>query len=257
MNAALRKRPLWARLGDRLRYGFGQKGKARKRAVEASARAAAFERQSVDTDGGVQQRRYASYQAYVDHQASKLTRIERRLRRVEAEDLESFRSRFADCAALAGNHTVLCLGARLGTEVQALMELGHLAVGVDLNPGASNRYVLHGDFHHLVFPDSSFSAVYTNTLDHVFDLPRLVGEIRRVLVPGGVLIADVVPGFDEGHLPGDFESTYWASVDTLLEALTAAGMRVVSRRALDRDPWQQIILAPVSEAATKRIDRAA
>ena len=76
------------------------------------------------------------------------------------------------------------------------MELGHLAVGVDLNPGAFNRYVLHGDFHHLVFPDSSFSAVYTNTLDHVFDLPRLVGEITRVLAPGGVLIYET---FAQGH----------------------------------------------------------
>ena len=109
------------------------------------------------------------------------------------------------------------LGARLGTEVRALMELGHLAVGVDLNPGAANQYVLHGDFHHLVFPDRSFSAVYTNTLDHVFDLPRLVDEIRRVLVPGGVLIADVVPGFDEGHLPGD------PSIDLLDQRRCAGG----------------------------------
>ncbi|MFZ1428700.1 MAG: class I SAM-dependent methyltransferase [Geminicoccaceae bacterium] len=258
MNAALRKRPLWARTLDRLHYGFGKKGKARKRAAEALARAAAFESQTIDTDGGLPQRRYASYQAYVDHQASKLTQIERRLRRVENEDLESFRSRFADCAALEGQHTVLCLGARLGTEVRALMELGHLAVGVDLNPGAANQYVLHGDFHHLVFPDRSFSAVYTNTLDHVFDLPRLVDEIRRVLVPDGVLIADVVPGFDEGHLPGDFESTYWTNVDALVDALTAAGMRMVSRRALDREPWQQIILKPASGIADKRrINKAA
>ena len=156
-------------------------------------------------DGTLSQRRYASYEAYVDHQASKLTQIERRLRRVEAEDLDSFRTAFADCAALQGRHTVLCLGARLGTEVRALMDLGHLAVGVDLNPGQANRYVLHGDFHQLVFPDASFTAVYTNTLDHVFDLPRMVGEIRRVLKPGGALIADVVPGFDEGHLPGEYE----------------------------------------------------
>ena len=257
MNAALGKRPLWARTLDRLRYGFGQKGKARKRAAEAAARAAAFECRSIDTDGGLAQRQYASYRAYVDHQASKLTQIERRLRRVEAEDLESFRSRFAECRALDGQHTILCLGARLGTEVRALMDLGHLAVGVDLNPGVANPYVLHGDFHHLVFPDGSFTAVYTNTLDHVFDLPLLVREIRRVLAPGGTLIADVVPGFEEGHLPGDFESTYWTNVDALVEALTAAGLRLVSRRVLDRKPWQQIILKPASENADERIGQAA
>lgn len=203
----------------------------------------------MDRDGTLSQRRYASYEAYVDHQASKLTQIERRLRRVEAEDLDSFRTAFTDCPALQGRHTVLCLGARLGTEVRALMDLGHLAVGVDLNPGPANRYVLHGDFHQLVFPDASFTAVYTNTLDHVFDLPRMVGEICRVLKPGGALVADVVPGFDEGHLPGEYESTFWSNVDGLLEALTAAGLRLVSRRDLERTPWQQFVMTPTSAAS--------
>ena len=249
MSAGLRKRPLWARGLDRLRYGFGAAGKARKRAAEAAARTLAFERLPTDRDGTLSQRRYASYEAYVEHQASKLTQIERRLRRVEAEDLDSFRTAFADCAALQGRHTVLCLGARLGTEVRALMDLGHLAVGVDLNPGAANRYVLHGDFHQLVFPDASFTAVYTNTLDHVFDLPRMVGEIGRVLKPGGALIADVVPGFDEGHLPGEYESTFWSNVDELVNALTAAGLRLVSRRDLDRTPWQQFVLTPTAVAS--------
>ena len=118
MSAGLRKRPLWARGLDRLRYGFGAAGKARKRAAEAAARTVAFERLPTDRDGTLSQRRYASYEAYVDHQASKLTQIERRLRRVEAEDLDSFRTAFADCAALQGRHTVLCLGARIiGEEV--------------------------------------------------------------------------------------------------------------------------------------------
>ena len=249
MSGGLRKRPLWARGFDRLRYGFGAAGKARKRAAEAAARTLAFERLPTERDGALSQRRYASYEAYVDHQASKLTQIERRLRRVEAEDLESFRTAFADCAALQGRHTVLCLGARLGTEVRALMDLGHLAVGVDLNPGEANQYVLHGDFHQLVFPDAAFTAVYTNTLDHVFDLPRMVGEIRRVLIPGGALIADVVPGFDEGHLPGEYESTFWSNIDELVDALTAAGLRLVSRRDLDRTPWQQFVMTPASSAS--------
>ena len=101
---------LWARTLDRLRYGFGSAGQApsgrpkpRRGPPRSSAR-------RPTRDGGLPQRRYASYQAYVDHQASKLTQIERRLRRVEAEDLESFRTRFADCTALEGRHTVLCWG---------------------------------------------------------------------------------------------------------------------------------------------------
>ena len=47
---------------------------------------------------------------------------------------------------------MLCLGARLGTEVRALHNLGYFAIGIDLNPGVDNPYVLMGDFHKLVFP---------------------------------------------------------------------------------------------------------
>ena len=47
--------------------------------------------------------------------------------------------------------TVLCLAARIGTEVKAFLDLGCFAIGIDLNPGTDNRYVVHGDFHDLQF----------------------------------------------------------------------------------------------------------
>ena len=165
------------------------------------------------------------------------------------------KSDFAGCRALDGRHAVLCLGARLGTEVRALQERGHLAIGIDLNPGQDNPYVLPGDFHDLVFADGSFAAVYTNALDHLFDLPRLAAEIQRVLAPDGVLIADVAPGFEEGQLPGAFEATAWPKIDELVRALGDAGLRLVSRRRLDRAPWQQLILVPAAaENAGRRGD---
>jgi len=228
---------------DRLRYGFGAAGKARKRKAEGAARAAAFEGLETDRAGALPRRHYASYEDYIAHQGSKLGQIERRLRRVEGEDLDSFRASFASCAALKGRRTVLCLGARIGTEVRALIELGHLAVGVDLNPGEANRYVLYGDFHHLIFPDRSFAAIYTNTLDHVFDLTKLVSEIRRVLEAGGVLIADVVLGFEEGHLPGEFEATFWSSIDELVDALSKAGLQLISRRTLGHPLMHQLVMS--------------
>lgn len=93
--AAAGKRPVWERMLDRLRYGFGADGKARKRAREAARREASFNEQFADRESALPQRRYASYDDYVAHQASKLERIERRLRRVEDEDLDSFRANFA------------------------------------------------------------------------------------------------------------------------------------------------------------------
>ena len=54
--------------------------------------------------------------------------------------------------------SVLCLGARLGGEVRAFTAMGALSIGIDLNPGPNNAYVLPGDFHHLQFAQSVFDV---------------------------------------------------------------------------------------------------
>src|SRR5439155_5163147 len=103
--------------------------------------------------GELARRRYDSYDAYLAHQSSKLDRIrERRGEKDARVALPEFVRRFRACSALAGARAVVCLGARLGAEVRALLALGFFAVGVDVNPGPANEYVLHGDFHRLVFP---------------------------------------------------------------------------------------------------------
>ena len=177
-----------------IRYGIGERARDRKRAVKAQAREARFRSDQWTEKGDMARRKYASYDEYLAHQASKLERITERLHENEEEDFREFVSRFRSCAALAEVRSVLCLGARLGTEVKALHAAGHFAVGIDLNPGERNAYVLPGDFHHLVFPDGSIDAVYTNSLDHAFDLAKILGEVRRALRPGGIFIADILAG---------------------------------------------------------------
>ena len=86
--------------------------------------------------------------------------------------------------------SVLCLGARLGGEVRAFTEMGALSLGIDLNPGPSNKYVLIGDFHHLQFASHVFDLVYTNVIGHAWDLRALGSEICRVLKPSGVFHMD-------------------------------------------------------------------
>ena len=149
--------------------------------------------------------------------------IGERLRGREDEDYPVFLERFRNCDGLAGARSVLCLGARIGTEVKALHELGYFAVGMDLNPGADNPYVLPGDFHGLVFPDGSVDVVYTNCLDHVFDLERFTAEVRRVLRPGGLFIADVLEGYEEGVTPGNYEARHWARAEDLVNELCKLG----------------------------------
>jgi len=207
-------RPL-RKIGRRL---FG-KPRDHRGPAKAAAREAAFRSDAWQRDNAFAKRVYGSYDEYVTHQSSKLDRIHDRLTGRESEDLASFISRFKACAPLQEARSVLCLGARLGTEVSALHALGHFAVGIDLNPGEANRYVLPGDFHAIQFPDQSLDAVYTNSLDHAFELEKVVAEVWRVLRPRGLFIVDVVSGFEEGMVPGSYEALHWASADALLNRI--------------------------------------
>jgi len=191
------------------------------------------------------QRSYQSYEEYVNHQGAKLDKIIHRLHETEDEDFADFKHRFETCEALSEARSVLCLGARIGTEVRAMHALGCFAVGIDLNPGSDNAYVLPGDFHHIQFPDGSVDAIYTNVLDHVFDLEKLMSEIVRLLRPGGVFVADILPGYEEGFVPGEFESTHWKTVDSLTGEITRlSDLRIESKRDLGqhrRDQWFQVV----------------
>lgn len=222
--------PFLKRMKNIVRYGFGSEARARKKSDKLRRKAERFgSAERWEQDSGFARRRYDSYEEYVRHQASKLDGVIDRLRENEEQEFSDFIGRFSDCAPLAGMRSVLCLGARLGTEVRALHALGHFAVGIDLNPGPENPYVLPGDFHGLVFPDGSVDAVYSNALDHVFDLDRMVREVARVMRPGGVFLAEFEVGFGEGHVPGDFEATHWKDSQTLIERIRdAAGLAVES-----------------------------
>jgi SAM-dependent methyltransferase len=234
------------RLSNISKYGLGAGARERKRADKEQRRHERFHDAGLwehGEDGA--RRKYASYDEYLDHQASKLDRIAPRLREKEDEDFAEFRRRFATCAALAGARSVLCLGARLGTEVRALHELGYFAIGIDLNPGDDNPYVLSGDFHRIVFPDASVDAIYTNTLDHVFSLEAVVGEVRRLLRPGGVFVADLELGSAEGFVPGEYEAVMWRDHRVLIDRITAFGQfELEATRDLGRtrrDQWTQVV----------------
>jgi SAM-dependent methyltransferase len=193
-----------------------------------------FESSRWQKESELARRHYANYEEYLEHQSSKLDRIKDRLERHEEDAYADFLSRFASCEPLTSMRNVLCLGARLGTEVKAFHALGKFAVGLDLNPGPDNKYVLPGDFHAVVFPDGSVDAVYTNALDHAFELERLVMEVKRLLRPGGIFVIDHVKGFEEGFVPGEYESLHWDKSDTLIRRVCAAGgFELVHSRKLD------------------------
>jgi SAM-dependent methyltransferase len=199
-----------------------------------------------ESSGGLERRAYPSYELYAEHQKAKLSN--RDLTHYGPRLVDALQSRLA-AIGLKPASTVLCLGARSGAECKAFINLGHFAIGIDLNPGQENRYVVVGDFHELQFADASVDVVYTNALDHAFDLNRILAEVRRVLKPDGRFIADIVN--PEGRSgPGDFESTWWSSIAALVTEIGKAGFSLTAQSEIDF-PWRgaQVVFARAARPA--------
>lgn len=96
--------------------------------------------------------------------------------------------------------TVLDVGCGMGDRTVAVALAGAAsAIGLDNDLeklrwavafrdriGSANTGLVHGSGTALPFPDRFFDLVLLiDVIEHVDDVPRLLGEIRRVLVPGG------------------------------------------------------------------------
>ena len=167
---------------------------------------------SLDRDTGIQKRDYTTYAEYLDHQVRKLNTQGNDIKHYDQEYEDIVRNRYITLGDWKGK-SVICLAARLGGEVRAFKSLGALAIGIDIEPGPKNCHVLHGDFHHLEFPDESFDVAFTNAVDHVYDLRRFLQEAARVLKRGGQFICEVCQ-----NKPSKYEVLDLAELNPLLVA---------------------------------------
>ena len=184
---------------------------------------------------------YRTYEDYIQNQCAKLGRID--LSHYDIKYRRFLRGRLKKLNVLRPGASVLCLGARLGTEVKAFLDIGCFAVGVDICPGIDNRYVVLGDFHDIQFPPNTVDVVFTNSLDHAFSIQKLLDEIKRVLKPDGFLIVEAAAGYDEGMNIGGCESFYWAKIDDLVSLFEVSKFSLMQRASFVY-PWlgQQICL---------------
>jgi SAM-dependent methyltransferase len=193
--------------------------------------------------GDFARRVYPDYDTYLKHQRLKVDAL--RVKSLAGHDRRFYAAlseRLGQCQIELKGRSVLCLAARLGTEVRAFHDQGAFAVGIDLNPGRDNRWVVVGDFHALQFADASVDVVYTNSLDHVYDIDRVMAEVRRVLKPDGVFLLEVGRGSEEGGGPGFYEALAWPHADALIERIVRTGFRV-RRRVPFGEPWQGLQVA--------------
>jgi len=97
-------------------------------------------------------------------------------------------------AALEPGQRVLDAGCGNGSYLRALRERPVRAAGLDLSPGmlraAGHPHLVNADITALPVRDGAFDVVLAvHMLYHVPDRAAAIGELRRVLVPGGVCIA--------------------------------------------------------------------
>lgn len=193
---------------------------------------------------GLKTRSYDSYDEYVVHQQQKLEEILKIdggfSNAVVATYRLKFYRRFRHVVGLLPRSAeILCLGARLGTEVEVLRDLGFAnANGIDLNPGPDNSLVRVGDFQHLDVPDASVDLVYTNCLDHAFDLDAFFAEQARVLKPTGYALYDFPQRNDDG--PAPFEAVVWESDTPILSMMMSRFGEVVHRES--EEGWQWFLV---------------
>ncbi|TKY70131.1 methyltransferase protein [Spatholobus suberectus] len=141
-------------------------------------------------------RGYSSYEAYIQRQLNKT--LNPRLRKIwttrdwdrKIPVFARFFEELKEKKLLRNTSKALCIGARVGQEVEALRRIGVVdSVGMDLVPHPP--LVVKGDFHNQPFPNDTFDFEFSNVFDHALYPQRFVAEIERTLKPGGVCVLHV------------------------------------------------------------------
>jgi SAM-dependent methyltransferase len=152
-------------------------------------------------------------------------------------------------AALQTGRRLLDVGCGSGDFIAFAREQGWQVQGVELSESAAASCrdrlglpVVTGDLHAAALPAGQLDVVTLwNVFEHLFDPAATLVEIRRILVPGGLLVM-AVP--DAGSLDARIFGPRWAGYDvprhlytfdrlTLSRMLSQAGFKVVRRRCLD------------------------
>lgn len=129
-------------------------------------------------------------------------------------------------------HTLLDFGCGPGRDLKAFADMGHHAIGLDGSPRFVEMARAHSgceawqqDFLALKLPASHFDGIFANaTLFHVpsQELPRVLGELRDALKPGGVLFSSNPRGQNQEGWNGPRYGAYH-DLDNWRRLMTAAG----------------------------------
>jgi SAM-dependent methyltransferase len=148
--------------------------------------------------------------------------------------------------------TILDFGCGPGRDLAYFKSLGHEAVGLEgaapfvaMAKSGTGCEVLHQNFLKLSLPGARFHGVFANaSLFHVpsQELPRVLGELRDALRPGGVLFASNPHGPDTEGFQAQRYSAFH-TVETWRALVGGAGFRELEHyyrpagRPRSEQPW--------------------
>jgi SAM-dependent methyltransferase len=127
--------------------------------------------------------------------------------------------RAVDAAGSPGGASVLCVGCRNTVELDEFRRRGFGdVVGIDIFSQSPEIVVM--DMHELAFPDERFDVVYaSHSLEHAYDLGRVLREIARVGRAGAVLAVEV----PVRHRGSDADLVEFSGLEDLRRALEPFG----------------------------------
>ena len=174
-----------------------------------------------------------------------------------------FKSRFWRYRAfIEPEENAVLLGARLGTEVYALRDLGHKnCIGMDVQTEYANdiNLVEYGDFMDLRYPDNSIQFVYTNCFDHLTDPLDFIEGLEVVMKTNSFALFDV----DDQHISkrgfSGWDMYEPEDLKELLGILEGKNRHIVSMEE-SYEPFAgggQTVLLKFGEAATKEEEQLA
>ena len=82
-------------------------------------------------------------------------------------------------------------------------------IGIDVEESGADPATVYSDLTYdgktLPFTDDSFDSIFSSEVfEHVFNLDEILGELDRVLKPGGVMLVTVPFVWEEHEVPYDF-----------------------------------------------------
>lgn len=160
---------------------------------------------------------------------------------------KKFKQIFTEAKPLLNKGNLLCLGARTGDEVDIAKLMGfNPCIGIDLYP--IGKEVIKADWHNMPFDANSFDNVYTNSIDHCYDVTLLAEEIMRVLKQGGKFYFQLERKKEVGGLedPEEFiqnhanDFLFWDKGEDLANAFIEFGFTLAHKWQNKR--WDNFIL---------------